>query len=434
MPRDALTILQPGALFHGRYRVVRSIKTGGMGAVYEVVDEKTDSRRALKVMLPSVLASADLRARFAQEATITGGVESDHIVRVSDAGIDDATETPFLVMELLRGEELADIVRRRGVLPPGEVIFYLWQVALALDKTHAKGIVHRDLKLENLFVTYRDDGSPCVKILDFGIAKLVRGERAETTQALGTPVYMAPEQIRGAGEIGPRADLYALGHIAYTAFAGETYWSEESKGADTLFPLLQEIVAGSPEPASARARRRTGVTLPPGFDAWFQRATAPRAEYRFEQATVMITALADAMAIPTSSGPVPTVQTSPPAVAAASTPGRRHDGGYPQTLASAGHDGGIPQTLASADRASGRPRAPADPQPGGQPSGRRARGAFAPGAGHRAWRLLILVLGALGLIKALKSASTAGPAPGAGPQETATGNAADGGRPSGNAP
>jgi serine/threonine-protein kinase len=297
MLRDALTILHPGAVFHGRYRVVCSIKVGGMGAVYEVLDEKTDAARALKVMLPSMLGSAELRARFALEAKITGGVESDHIVRVSDAGIDDATETPFLAMELLRGEELAVIVRKRKALPPGEVVTYLWQAALALDKTHAAGIVHRDLKPENLFVTSRDDGSPCVKILDFGIAKLIKEEPAEMTRALGTPLYMAPEQIRGVGEIGPRADLYALGHIAYAALAGEAYWREESKATEAGFLLQQKIVAGAAEAATTRARRRTGATLPPAFDAWFQKATAAQAGDRFEQATIMITALADAMGV-----------------------------------------------------------------------------------------------------------------------------------------
>src|SRR5205085_11209251 len=130
--------------------------------------------------------------------------------------IDDASGAPFLVMELLAGEELGAIAKR-GPMPPAEVVSYLTQAALALDKTHAAGIVHRDLKPANLFVARRDDGSPCVKILDFGIAKVVAKTppTGQTTQVVGTPLYMAPEQIWSARTIGPRADLYALAHIAY---------------------------------------------------------------------------------------------------------------------------------------------------------------------------------------------------------------------------
>src|SRR5262249_7316969 len=144
--------------------------------------QKTDTRRALKVMLPGVVEDADMRARFAQEARITGNIESDHIVRTSDAGVDEATGTPFLVMDLLRGEELGSMVSRRKTLPRGEVGASPHRAARALDRTHAAGIVHRDLKPETLFITRRDDGSPCLKILDFGIAKVV----AQTQRGRGT--------------------------------------------------------------------------------------------------------------------------------------------------------------------------------------------------------------------------------------------------------
>jgi serine/threonine-protein kinase len=306
----SFAILQPGAVFHGRYRVVRCIKAGGMGAVYEVVDDKTEARRALKVMLPSIVEDPDHRARFALEAKVTGGIESDHLVRVSDAGIDDATATPFIAMDLLRGEEVAQLVARRKALPPGEAIIYLYQAALALDKTHAAGIVHRDLKPENLFVTHRDDGSPCVKILDFGIAKVVaRSHQAQATRALGTPLYMAPEQVRGEGDLDARADLYAMGHIAYTLLAGEPYWAEDLKSAESLFPMLTKLVAGAKEPPTARARRRTGAALPPGFDAWFFRATAVTPAERFDRASAMVTALAQATGVAT---PTPSLSTAQP--------------------------------------------------------------------------------------------------------------------------
>ncbi len=314
--QDALfPTLVPGALFHGRYRVVRSLKAGGMGAVYEVFDERVDGRRALKVMLPSILEQPEFRERFVREARFAGSIDSDHIVRVSDAAVDEATGTPFLVMELLEGEELGRLAARGRALPHGEVVGYLFQAALGLDKAHAKGIVHRDLKPENLFVTRRDDGSPCVKILDFGIAKAVAQDGdAKATLAVGTPKYMAPEQIRGDGSLGPRADVYALAHVAYTLLAGEAYWSEEAKAS--LFLLMGKIVAGAQEPPVARALRRGGVVLPPAFDAWFFKATAVDPAQRFDRATVCIAALGDVLG---ARGPLLSAPSSEPSVALAAT-------------------------------------------------------------------------------------------------------------------
>lgn len=323
--------LQPGTMFRERYRVVRCIKTGSMGAVYEVADDTTNSRRALKVMLPGVVEDPDLRARFALEAKITGNVESDHLVRVSDAGIDASTGTPFLIMDLLRGEELGSLSRRRGPLPPTEVLTYVTQVALALDKTHAAGIVHRDLKPENLFVTTRDDGTPCVKILDFGIAKLAaQSTHASGTMPLGTPLYMSPEQIRGDGDIGPRTDIYALGHIVYTLLVGEPYWKEELKSAASLFPFLTKVLGGALDPASVRAMRH-GVQLSPEFDAWFQRAISPHPESRFEGAKIAVASLADSLGLSSPRAMAPS-KGDPDAWSAAS-PGYASD---PQVAAGSG--------------------------------------------------------------------------------------------------
>jgi serine/threonine-protein kinase len=268
-----------------------------MGAVYEVVDVRTESPRALKVMLPSIVEDPDLRARFALEARVTGNIISDHVVRVLDAGIDEASGTPFLVMDLLQGEEVGGLAHRRGALPFDEVVLYLRQAALALDKTHAAGIVHRDLKPENLFVTYRDDGSPCVKILDFGIAKVVAQSTARATRAVGTPLYMSPEQIRGDGRVSARADVYALGHIAYTLLVGEPYWAPEMKAAESVYPLLTAIMTGLPEAATARALRRRRIMLPPAFDGWFATCVALHAEQRPERATLALSALAEALGI-----------------------------------------------------------------------------------------------------------------------------------------
>ena len=310
MSEAIFATLQPGAVFHDRYRIVRCIKAGGMGAVYEIVDTRTDSHRALKVMLPGMVDEPELRARFELEARVTGNVESDHIVRVSDAGVDDSTGTPFLVMDLLRGQELGGILKARRPLPAPEVLLYLQQTAVALDKTHAAGIVHRDLKPENLFVTYRDDGSPCVKILDFGIAKvLIQSDQTRGTQTLGTPLYMPPEQIRGDGQVGPRVDLYALGHIAYTLLVGEPYWNEERRASEAIFSLLSRIALGAEDRPTERAKRRRSVVLPPAFDAWFFEATAVDPQARFDSARAQVAALALALDLAVPRASLPNIQT-----------------------------------------------------------------------------------------------------------------------------
>ncbi|MFT3764211.1 MAG: diguanylate cyclase [Minicystis sp.] len=312
MDPPSFATLEPDTLFHGRYRVVRRIKAGTMGAVYEVVDEVTNRRRALKVMLASAIQSPGLRARFAQEATITGGIESDHVVRVSDAGIDGGSGMPFLVMDLLHGEELGSLAARRGPLPPAEVVLYLSQVALALDKTHAARIVHRDLKPENLFVTARDDGTPCVKILDFGVAKIIApAAAAQRTAMVGTPLYMAPEQVRGDRAIGPEADIHALGHVAYTLLVGAAYWLTEAQTSFSLFALFNKMLAGLPEAPTLRAAR-TKINLPPAFDAWFRRATAADRKDRFARATIAIAELAEALGVGHAEATVAALVAAPP--------------------------------------------------------------------------------------------------------------------------
>jgi eukaryotic-like serine/threonine-protein kinase len=285
-----LPSLQPGGLFADRYRVTGVIKSGGMGAVYEVEDTKTASPRALKIMHPDLVGDPELRARFEQEARVTGGVESEHVVRTFDAGVEAASGTPFIVMELLRGEELGVKLKNHGALPVEEALSYLAQAARALDKTHAAGIVHRDLKPENLFLTTRDDGSGCLKILDFGVAKVLTEGTGKTTKALGTPLYMPLEQIQGSRDIGPEADRYALAHIAYAMIVGEPYWREESRDVG-LVALCMKVAKGIDEAATVRALRRCKTELPAGFDAWFARAVATSPSDRYPSSVEMIAEL-----------------------------------------------------------------------------------------------------------------------------------------------
>jgi serine/threonine-protein kinase len=286
-------------VFAGRYRVLRRIAAGGMGAVFEVLHLETQRRRALKVMLPELLENRQLRERFQMEARITANVESEYIVDVFDAGIDDATGMPFLVMELLNGEDLAKVVERAGKLSHEHAITYLRQIASALDKTHAAGIVHRDLKPENLFLTHREDGTPRVKILDFGISKVVTeagtGASSHATHGLGTPLYMAPEQVL-AQTISPATDRYALGLIAYTLLVGSPYWQKEAETFDNPITFVVHTSKGTTDSAVRRAAL-AGYTLPAAFDAWFQRATSLHPGARFGSAAEMVNELAEVLGV-----------------------------------------------------------------------------------------------------------------------------------------
>ncbi len=249
-------------LIGGRYRPVRLLGKGGMGAVYEVEHLHTGQRFALKVITPQPGASVE---RFKREARAASRIRSDHIVQVTDADVaPELGGAPFLVMELLEGSDLEGVTGKNPAAPE-DVMDWLRQVARALAKAHDAGIVHRDLKPENLFLTTREDGSPLVKILDFGIAKFV-AEGSTLTQSggiLGTPAYMAPEQTDSHGPaVTQRADLYAIGLIAFKLLTGRMYWRTGS-----LAQLLAQILA---EPMPAASER--GSTLGAPFDEWFRRA------------------------------------------------------------------------------------------------------------------------------------------------------------------
>jgi serine/threonine-protein kinase len=272
----------------GRYRPVRLLGKGGMGAVYEVEHVHTGQRLALKLLTPQPGASVE---RFRREARTASRIQSDHVVRVTDA--DAAPEldgAPFLVMELLEGTDLERKTGERAAAPE-DVLEWMRQVARGLSKAHEAGIVHRDLKPENLFLTERDDGTPLVKILDFGIAKLSAEATALTGSDtfLGTPAYMAPEQTDSAGPpVTLRADLYALGLIAFKLLTGRMYWRNGS-----LAQLLSQILAEPMPPASDR-----GATLGPAFDAWFKRACDRQPDNRFASAGEQVDALATALGLP----------------------------------------------------------------------------------------------------------------------------------------
>lgn len=295
--------LQKDSLFANRYRIIRCIASGAMGAVYEVLHTETERRCALKVMLPHILQSEPMRERFKREAKVAAQVDSEHIVTVFDAGYDRATSMPFLVMELLRGEDLEDRISRGGPLQVSNALPLLYQLALALDATHCASVIHRDLKPRNLFLVERTGGSRQLKVLDFGIAKMIAESTASagTTQnVLGTPLYMAPEQFNPNMSLSASCDIYAFGMIAYTMLVGTPYWGEEATRSQNIVAFVMTVVQGTQEPASVRAKR-AGVVLPETFDAWFARVTAAHREFRFPSAMAAMTALAEAVGTSLSS-------------------------------------------------------------------------------------------------------------------------------------
>jgi serine/threonine protein kinase len=327
--RPASSALPEGTVFAGRYRVVRTIAAGGMGTVYEVVHTETERRRALKVMHPHLFQSDEMRERFKREARIAGQVESEYIVDVSDAGVDEATQTPFIVMELLQGEDLGQRLKRLGRLPPAEVVTFLQQVGLALDRTHARSIVHRDLKPDNVFVTAREDGAPRVKILDFGVAKLVAegATSGGSTRSLGTPLYMSPEQFRIGSKLVGAADVYALGMMAYTLLVGQPYWATEARAAGDVIAFAMTVVQG-PQESAVRRAAQSGVTLPPTFDAWFAKVAAPSPEDRYSSASEAVRALGAALApAPAAARRPETAPARPAAPVPASAPAADPDPG-----------------------------------------------------------------------------------------------------------
>jgi len=286
--------LQPGDVFAG-FRVVRKLSEGGMGAVYVVLHEATGRQRALKLMHPEMIGNADLRDKFIQEARIGARVESEHVVDVVDAGVDAENGIPWLLMELLQGEDLGTLLARRGSLELSEVSAIFEQLCHAIGAAHAAGIVHRDLKPDNIFLaaTRQAGHAFTIKVLDFGIAKLVEEARTSNTGTLGTPFWMAPEQTDRHAQITPATDVWALGLIAYRLLTGKLFW-RGAEGPSLSLPIfLREVVIDEIPLASVRAAEQGAAgVLPPGFDAWFARCVARSRESRFANAAAVYTGLA----------------------------------------------------------------------------------------------------------------------------------------------
>ena len=297
-------LLETGQTFADRYRIRRRLAEGGMGAIFEADHLGTERRVALKLLFPHIMSVGSAREKFELEAKVAARVNSPHIVQVLDAGFDEPSKSPYLVMELLSGDTLGAIIKGRGPLAPREAVALLRQVASGLDAAHgykdssgvAMPIVHRDLKPENLFVTVERDGSPLVKILDFGIAKVLSDTGNVSQEVRGTPLYMAFEQVT-AGRLSPATDIWALGLIAYYTLTGGHYWrSARAEGAGVQ-SIFAEIVTLPLEPPSVRMREQgVDTVLGEAFDAWLLDCIDREPKRRFASAGAAIEALAGAFA------------------------------------------------------------------------------------------------------------------------------------------
>ncbi|MEP6653282.1 MAG: serine/threonine-protein kinase [Myxococcales bacterium] len=248
---SSLSPVQPGERLAGRYVVERVVGTGGMGVVVAARHEQLGRTVAIKILTISTELHPEAVERFLREARAAASLRSEHIARVMDVGTDERGRH-FIVMEHLEGEDLGAMVRRDDPLTVGQAVGYVLQACEALAEAHNQGIIHRDLKPENIFLTRRVDGSPLIKVLDFGISKMT-SHSAERNPAslsasgprslLGSPLYMSPEQIRTPSNIDPRSDVWALGVILFELLTGRRPFQGQSL-PDILAAILTRVPPG----------------------------------------------------------------------------------------------------------------------------------------------------------------------------------------------
>jgi len=260
-----------GTTIGGKYLVKRQLGAGAMGSVYEAEHTSTGRRTALKVISAGDLTRDQaMLARFEREARAAGAIDTQHITQVLDAGLDEATQLPFLVMEYMAGEDVQHAIKRVGPLPPDLAMRITAQACLGLQKAHDAGVVHRDMKPANLFLAQRDAGEIIVKILDFGIAKVKMDASQEVESAgltktgsmLGSPLYMSPEQAKGSREIDHRTDIWSLGVVFYQALCGRTPYQHATALGELIIsicsewpPLVQEFAPWVPTEVAAIVHR-----------------------------------------------------------------------------------------------------------------------------------------------------------------------------------
>jgi serine/threonine-protein kinase len=280
--------IESGRVLAERYRLVRPVGQGSQASVWVAEHLALNTNVAVKLIDPELAKKEDALERFKREATAAAQLRSAHVVQILDHGVD--IEQPFIVMELLDGEDLFERIQARGRLTLRETSKIVTQVARALTRAHGAGIVHRDLKPENVYLVPNEDDE-IVKVLDFGVAKVADAKRTMQSTGIGTligtPHYMSPEQVKGIGEIDYRSDLWSLGVITFQCVTGELPFDSEGVG-----DLLLKITVGEmPVPS------KVVKSLPATFDAWFAKACDREPSKRYDSARDMAEALARAVGI-----------------------------------------------------------------------------------------------------------------------------------------
>jgi eukaryotic-like serine/threonine-protein kinase len=281
------SVVEVGQVLSGKYRLLRLLGDGGMGSVYEAEHLTLGTHVAIKVLHSDLARRTGIAERFLQEARVSAQIRSVHVVHVTD--VDRTPEgVAYLVMELLQGEPLSSVVKRERRLAVGTACEYASQTLQALEAAHALGVIHRDLKPDNVFVTFQG-GKPVLKLIDFGIAKLKTAQAGQTKNLtvagmlMGTPEYMAPEQAYSADKVDVRADLYAVGVMLYEMLSGQP-----PATADDPRVLILKVERGEVTPLVQAA-----PGIEPHLAGFVHRAMAPRPELRFANATEMRLALED---------------------------------------------------------------------------------------------------------------------------------------------
>jgi eukaryotic-like serine/threonine-protein kinase len=284
----AESAVSAGHVLVGRYRLETMLGQGGMGTIWRAQHLVLNAPVAVKVIDRTVIPDEETLSRFMREAQSAAALRSPHVVQILDYGIDG--KVPFMAMELLEGENLAQRIKRVKRLTPADTARVLSHIGRAIARAHEAGIVHRDLKPENVFLVKNED-EEIAKVLDFGVAKIERhaleeGTRTRTGSILGTPFYMSPEQAQGNRTVDSRTDLWAMGVIAFECLTGKRPFYSDGLGDLVLAICVRDI----PQPSSI-------ASVPIGFDAWWNRAVARDPEKRFQTARELSDALREALGL-----------------------------------------------------------------------------------------------------------------------------------------